>query len=99
MPSVNEIEKSAFSYCSGLTSIDLSSCTELDIESLAFHGCIHAEVRLPTSVSRISRYAFGYGQEAQCAKVKIKGGSEYNRIYALVTGYPCHYPAALIEQY
>ena len=60
--SLTSIEESAFQYCSGLTSIDLSNCTSLtSIGIYAFSGCSGlTEVDLSncTSLTSIGDYAF-----------------------------------------
>ena len=96
---LTQIKNYAFSGCKRLTNVDLSACTGLtDIEYYAFSGCVRAEIKLPDSITQISWAAFGSNSPDElCAKVKIKGGSEFNRIKALVVA--SGYPENRIEEY
>ena len=95
---LTKIEERAFKNCFTLGSVDLYSCTALtQIAWEAFKNCKHAVVRLPESITQLEINAFGDSNETYCAKVKIKGGSEYSRIYDLVVK-KSHY-LGLIEQY
>lgn len=95
---LTKIEERAFKHCITLGSVDLYSCTALtQIAWEAFKNCKHAVVRLPESITQLEINAFGDSNETYCAKVKIKGGSEYSRIYDLVVR-KSHY-FGLIEQY
>ncbi|MFC2280652.1 MAG: leucine-rich repeat protein, partial [Treponema socranskii subsp. buccale] len=95
---LTKIEERAFKNCFTLESVDLCSCTALtQIEMEVFKNCKHAVVRLPESITQLEINAFGDSNETYCAKVKIKGGSEYSRIYDLVVR-KSHY-FGLIEQY
>jgi len=97
---LSEIGSEAFADCTDLMNMDFSACTNLStISYRVFYGCTQAEVKLPESITKIEWGAFGGNTGSYCKKVKIKGGSEYNRIYALVTGATCNYLADRVEQY
>ena len=102
-PNITTIGEEAFTYCRSLKSADLSGCISLTkIDYRAFAECIEAEVILPESITSITHGAFGGARiyeknDLHCKKVKIKGGTQFNRIKALVRA--SYYPADRIEQY
>ena len=85
------IGEDAFYQCKGLTSLDLSSCTSLTkIDDWAFFRCINAEIKLPETIIKIGKDAFGDDENSWCKKVLIKLGPNFDRIKQLVidSGYP-----------
>ena len=102
-PNITTIGEEAFTYCKNLKSVDLSGCISLTkIDYRAFAECIEAEVVLPESITSITPGAFGGARiyeknDLDCKKVKIKGGTQFNRIKALVIA--SYYSADRIEQY
>ena len=97
---LTQIKRESFAGCKRLTNVDLSACTGLtDIEYHAFSDCIMAEIKLPESITQIGSAAFGSNSPGVLCtkKVKIKGGSEFDRIKALVVA--SGYPENRIEEY
>ena len=94
-----KISRSTFNYCKGLTEVELpANLTQIDVA--AFSDCSNAIIKLPESIIQIGPQAFGAITtiwDRRCEEVKIKGGSEYSRIYDLVVR-KSHY-FGLIEQY
>ena len=79
------IGEDAFYQCKGLTSLDLSSCTSLTkIDDWAFFRCINAEIKLPETIIKIGKDAFGDDENSWCKKVLIKSGPNFDRIKQLV---------------
>ena len=81
-----KISRSTFNYCKGLTEVELpANLTQIDVA--AFSDCSNAIIKLPESIIQIGPQAFGAITtiwDRRCEEVKIKGGSEYSRIKALV---------------
>ena len=96
---LTQIKNYAFYGCKRLTNVDLSACAGLtDIEYCAFTHCTRSEIKLPDSITQIGSAAFGSNSPDElCAKVKIKGGSEFDRIKAIVVA--SGYPENRIEEY
>jgi len=73
----SKITRINFEDCKKLESIDLSKCTALkqigeDYSYITpFSGCINAEVKLPTSITKIEIRAFGGYNDNYCKKVLV----------------------------
>ena len=71
--------------------MNLAGCSELKkIPMYTFHGCIRAEVKLPTSITEIENRAFGEYHDFWCRKVLVPDDENYYDIEWLVrwSGYP-----------
>jgi len=93
---ITDIGEAAFYKCMTLESIDLSPCTKLKkIEERTFSDCRKAEVKLPTSIMEVKKYAFGRSglNENYCKKVLVP-----NIFIKEIVGYS-NYPEDKIELY
>lgn len=86
---ITGVMMSAFENCSSLENVDLSSCTKLtEIEKRLFHGCVNAEVKLPTTITKITEKPFGEDATSYCKKVIVPDGKAEIKQLVKDSGYP-----------
>ena len=85
---ITNVMRNAFENCTSLENIDLSPCTQLKtIEERALSGCPKAVVKLPTSITKIERVAFGQGFSS-CKKVLVPNAAATIKDLVTASGYP-----------
>ena len=95
---LTEIGSNAFKDCVALKEVNLTGCSALTkIGYYAFSGCVEAVVKLPASIGKIERQAFGYNDTTYCKEVHVPNET----IKGLVkdSGYPAGYPEDRIKMY
>ena len=81
-----------------ITNVEIPT-TVTTIAEGAFVACTQATVTLPESIAQIEKLAFGYDEDSYCKLVRIKDGTQFERIKALVAGGEVNYPENRIEKY
>ena len=85
---ITNVMRNAFENCTSLENIDLSPCTKLKtIEERSLSGCSKAVVRLPASVTKIERVAFGQ-TFTSCKEVQVPEAATALKDLVKNSGYP-----------
>ena len=89
-----KVKRVSFKNCTKLESVNLEGCEALaSIDRYSFDGSIEAEVKLPLSITKIGKNAFGVSTSSYCKKVLVPNTT----IKQLVID--SKYPASRIEEY